>query len=168
MAKNATSPKLTALLRRVEKRILEEPKRLNMDHWGYRATDSYSEYLSNPGMLQVAPDLIPPCGTVGCIAGWAALDGMKATEIARLSPRKLKDKMETGQGTVGNLIRDDGLDPDDLFIPAEKVVSKDEDGGWKDPGWPRKFIKAYRNAKTPLKRAKVAVARIEHFIKTGE
>ena len=36
-----------------------------------------------------------------------------------------------------------------------------------DDQWPEKFQEALVEAKTPLQRAKVAVKRIEHFIKTN-
>ncbi len=49
------------LLRRVQAHILEEPRRLNMDHWIRTG--------------QTGPDS-PACGTTACIAGWALeLDG---------------------------------------------------------------------------------------------
>ena len=44
------------LLRRIQKEILEEPLRINMDKWAYCPDET-----EDP----------PPCGTVACIAGWA-------------------------------------------------------------------------------------------------
>lgn len=44
------------LLQKVKAHILEEPKRLKMSQWGRK----------------VDPFTGPACGTVGCIAGWAA------------------------------------------------------------------------------------------------
>lgn len=45
-------------LRTVQQHILEEPRRLNMDHWIQlrRPNNSILDF--------------PPCGTVACIAGW--------------------------------------------------------------------------------------------------
>lgn len=44
------------LLRKVQKHILEEPRRLQMGVWQSKSDDA-------------------PCGTIGCIAGWTALLG---------------------------------------------------------------------------------------------
>lgn len=50
-----------ALLRKVQKHILEEPRRLDMHYWEKNVSEEVS-----------------PCGTVACIAGWACLlSGMK-------------------------------------------------------------------------------------------
>lgn len=46
------------LLRKVQKAILEEPLRINMDNWAF-----------TPGEQELM-DQTPRCGTVGCIAGW--------------------------------------------------------------------------------------------------
>ena len=46
------------LFRKIRKHILEEPKRINLNHW----VDPYSE--------------VAPCGTEGCIAGWACVLGI--------------------------------------------------------------------------------------------
>jgi hypothetical protein len=53
------------LLRRVQAHIREEPRRLNMETWldKFESQAEYDEELTNSGL--------PPCGTVGCIAGWA-------------------------------------------------------------------------------------------------
>ncbi len=49
------------LLRRVQTAILEEPRKLNMNVWMEKVPGRHP----NP----------PPCGTVGCIAGWAVALG---------------------------------------------------------------------------------------------
>lgn len=61
------------LLRKIQKHILAEPRRVNMGVGLF-------QYLDPPVYLSPveigAPDwrqLIPPCGTVGCIAGWATI-----------------------------------------------------------------------------------------------
>jgi hypothetical protein len=54
------------LLRKIQKHILEEPRRLDMDVVLVKDID--------PASWRDAP----PCGTVGCIAGWAcALSGKR-------------------------------------------------------------------------------------------
>ena len=50
------------LLERVKAAILEEPRRVSMDDWG----------INYPDISVQFDDDLPPCGTVACIAGWAA------------------------------------------------------------------------------------------------
>lgn len=49
------------LLRRIERHILEEPKRMSMKFW--RITD--------PDIIKIQNLAVPPCGTVACVRGWA-------------------------------------------------------------------------------------------------
>lgn len=49
------------LLREIQKEILEEPKRLDMGTWLHKYEKHRISDL----------EFVPPCGTVGCIAGWA-------------------------------------------------------------------------------------------------
>lgn len=53
-----------ALLNEVKALILEEPKRYNQSIFIARAPDDISDCD--------APEGIPACGTVGCVAGWVA------------------------------------------------------------------------------------------------
>jgi hypothetical protein len=48
------------LLRKIQKHILAEPRRLNM------------EWIATAAR-EVAVDKIPPCGTICCISGWASV-----------------------------------------------------------------------------------------------
>lgn len=57
MAKKKMNVKL---LRRIQRHVIEVPKRLDMECFLDRTTDSY-----------VVHKKMPECGTVGCIAGWA-------------------------------------------------------------------------------------------------
>lgn len=52
------------LLKKVQSTILEEPKRLNMDRW-------WDTQESTVQLLCGGKEHMPPCGTIGCIAGWA-------------------------------------------------------------------------------------------------
>lgn len=78
----------TELLRKVQKAILEEPARINMDGWLYDVTtaDDLEAFLDDvrdydeEGNVSFDPP-IPPCGTVGCIAGWTYhLEGLPRPE----------------------------------------------------------------------------------------
>lgn len=120
----------TRLLRRVAKHISAEPKRLRMAMIASSVDPSGKDS--------------PPCGTVGCIAGWACLlSGASADEAT----------WGKGQDLLG-------LDFDESFrlfdFPA----------GGTDDGWPKEFNEQYIKAKTRSAKVNVAVARIEHFIKT--
>ena len=50
-----------AVLEKVRDHILEDPRRLNMRDWIWHYTDN---------QVRLNSDILPPCGTVGCIAGW--------------------------------------------------------------------------------------------------
>jgi hypothetical protein len=116
------------LLRRVAKHILEEPKRLDMEKIAENVEGRDS----------------PPCGTVGCIAGWACM--LTGSSVKRA---------DWGKGR--RLI---GLDGDQAYRLFDYPL------GLVTDGWPEKFSKPYVAAKTARQRARIAVARIEHFIKT--
>lgn len=110
------------LLRKVKDHILAEPRRLDM-----------SVLMSFP-----SGESAPPCGTVGCIAGWANyLEGGSRGGI--LTATKL---LELGRGYARR---------DRLFF----IVF-----------WPGNFSTRYINAKDAKTRAEVTAERIEHFIKT--
>lgn len=66
------------LLRKVQAHIKEEPRRLIMSVWFQPFADrvtmdlqweSFSNHKIGLGMLP--EPLVPPCGTIGCIRGWA-------------------------------------------------------------------------------------------------
>lgn len=125
------------LLRKVQKFLLDEPRRFDMSNW-IVDSDSYEANVLKP----------PPCGTMCCIGGAAIVihDKIKLNHTGRDNFQySIFDK---AIGTL-ELSRGQG---ENLFAYAN---------------WPGKFAKAYVAAKTPLQRAKVGVARIEHFIKTN-
>ena len=91
---------------------------------------------------------IPNCGTAACIGGWAVALSKK------MKPERARIFHGGGIGPLATSLI--GLDPafaDRLFVAS-----------W----WPMQFRSKWRVASTPLARAKVAAARIEHLIKTGE
>lgn len=90
----------------------------------------------------------PPCGTVACIAGWAAvLSQQQGGETIREVASRLWNAADTG----GDALEIDYDGQNRLFYTCD---------------WPSKFREQYDAAKTPTARARVTVARIEHFIKT--
>jgi hypothetical protein len=88
---------------------------------------------------------VPDCKTMACIGGWACILGSNALNA---SAGELSALLGVDNGAVGRLID---------YV------------GYTDPensSWPRKYVTAYAKAKTPAGRARVAVRRIDHFIKT--
>ena len=133
------------LLRKVEKRILAEPRRFDMMTFGTKL---------NKRTIKALGKQAPPCGTVACIAGhvdWMAHPRLFAASVA------LGDYDDS---IVERAAKELGL----VFDP-----SQDTNAGrlFFDNEWPEKFQAALAEAKTPLQRAEVAVKRIEHFIKTN-
>lgn len=61
-----------ALLKRVKALVLEEPARLNMNSYVVALMGRYAseDKPRQPGQFYAAE---PACGTIGCIAGWAAI-----------------------------------------------------------------------------------------------
>jgi hypothetical protein len=87
-------------------------------------------------------DVTISCGTTHCIAGWAlVLDGQ--------DPMKLGGRLSR----AGEALELDCDERGRLFERPEYM-------------WPEKYATAYRKAKTPRGRARIAYNRISHFIKT--
>lgn len=137
------------LLRRIQKHILAEPRRLNMRDW--------NTTLRDPRNL---PDEMPPCGTVGCIAGWA-------TMLSGKKPRTRHGFARMGCELLG--ITGWSGDPTDMLrydSQARKLFVVDY--------WPLKYQHRYDKADTLSGQArfqghaKATSDRIEHFIKTSE
>src|SRR5579871_4839038 len=84
----------------------------------------------------------PACGTVACIGGW----------INTLTHARGDAVYNTDRACSQIGVSHEGMDR--LF------------GTFDD--WPKRYARAYENAKTQAGKARVAARRIEHFIKTGE
>ncbi len=126
-----TKPKLNVrLLRKIQKMILEEPRRLNMwlvqNHYSKRDVDN-SEYN------------LPPCGTVGCIAGWAL--------------------------NLSGFTRSNSLNKAATLLGIERTAS---DHVFLVSDWPEKFHNRYNDARTQRQKARVTSNRIDYLIKHGE
>jgi hypothetical protein len=132
-------------LRKLQKWILAEPRRYRQDWWGWTG-DTFP--VNEQG---------PPCGTVACLAGNAALmEGYKA-------PLHINGRFECMISPRGETVRID--------ITAKRILGltdnqRDRLFGLGPHSWPRELWSEYTMAKTPERRAAVAVRRIEHFIKT--
>jgi len=124
------------LLRKIQEHILAEPRRFRMS--GY-------SFVSAPGTI-VGPSeycgdirqVVPECGTMACIAGWAT--GLDGGDIAN-----------AGADTGAQHLQLPELVADRLFFMSQ---------------WPEKFSEAYRSATTVAAKAQIAAERIDHFIAT--
>ncbi len=123
----------TKLLRRIKSVIKAEPKRLDMGAWTYRN-------VRRSG---------PPCGTVGCIAGWAVLLSTKG--------RNNKERYENA-------------DPSDWAGEGRRLLKLDAGEAHKlffVGCWPYELHEAYDDAYgDPKARAKITCERIDRFIES--
>jgi len=70
-----------------EEVFLPEPRRLRMQWWHADATNGLGGLY---GLLASTPNMIPECGTVGCIGGWTEL---VLTGSARLEEVKVREAL---------------------------------------------------------------------------
>jgi hypothetical protein len=133
------TPMNVKLLREVKRHILEEPRRLNMNSYGY---------------LVDGPDA-PACKTVGCIAGWSGLlsQGHLTAETGSsfMDPEVAREALKLTENQA-----------DRLFTEPWVALGGEKRGHC----WPIKFAKRFEAATSEIQKAKVTAARIEHFIKT--
>ncbi len=129
------------LLRRIQKRILKEPRQFQMDNW-----------------FNHSPSVYPNCGTAACIAGWAVTMSMK-----KGNPKKICQLL-TGALTT------DWTDNDKITRKAMKFLQLDTPEAAKrlfiQSRWPSVFRFHPSSEGTPEYAAN-AVARIDHFIATN-
>ena len=127
------------LLRKIQKHILAEPRRLAMCDWIQRGKPG-QELTFQDG--SVIGQTYAECGTAACIAGWAVI----------LSSKRTPKDSDTVLDRAIKILGITEYQSDSLFL--------------RSLGWPQKFSQAYLAAKTPSGKARVAVRRIDHFIKT--
>lgn len=141
--KSAKSNLNVKLLRRIKRHILAQPKRFLMSHSIIKA-NSQKEWRGNIQWAPEASKIRPPCGTAACIAGWAVLLTKGSAEV------------------------------DSVRYEAAMALGVEVEERWTDhtlfyaPRWPKPFAAQYESATKPAQRAKIAAARIEWLIKTGE
>lgn len=121
------------LLRKVAKEIEREPRKLDMRKLAETVEPAASRDY-------------PPCGTVGCIAGWACLLSDITVDHADWDLGKELLGLNNAQ--------------------AARLFTAPEAGYNGNLCWPHSFAVRYVKAKTPRGRMLAAVARIEHFIRT--
>lgn len=127
-----TSQETAKKMRAVVAYIKEEPRRLNMYVWACQ--------------ISTHDELDPPCGTVGCFAGWTIMSTVGKEELGHL----------LGTDSVADAAADIlGIDDHDAYILFYSTR------------WPTSFNEAYVNANSPAKRVQALSDRIEYFIETG-
>jgi hypothetical protein len=136
--KNVVGPKGARLLRRVAKHILADPLRYEQD---------YMIEHGAPGELLEDGLIVPKCGTIACIGGWLAILNAK-------NPKRVKTFNVRTLATV-------------LGVTRKQVFRLIAFTWTSTNGWPARFSNRYKEAGTAKQKAKVAVQRIEHFIRTG-
>lgn len=127
------------LFRKIIKAIRDEPRRFNMGNW------------------IITDDREAPCGTTACIAGFAVILSKpkyqwKKTAASLLSRYRKSEKF-LFEVEAAKLLRISESQADDLFFVS---------------GWPDRFARRFNNARNREAEAKVVIARIEHFMKSGK
>lgn len=132
------------LLRRIQKHILEEPRRFFMA--GVVITGDPGKAFPDHWAYVDLPGTVPPCGTAACVHGWTALlSGKTIAQTKQLN-------FAWSRRALGlPVMKDESNDP--LFYADN---------------WPEPFRGSYRVCKEPAGRAEIASKRIDHLIKTGE
>ena len=140
MAKKNLNRDTIRLLRKVQKFLIEEPKRFDMRE-GITPSAEAKSVLEQP-----------PCGTACCIAGaMYVIDKGIKLNISYV-----------GYGEIENHIQNiTSLKTD---VQCGRLFYTNN--SWVSAAWPEFYANAYEAATTPLQRACVGVARIEHFIAT--
>lgn len=162
--KKAVSQKTEKVLRKIIAYLEEEPKRLEMGHWGIILPEGTVQVDGVEDQSQPAP----PCGTVACVAGTCLL-------VSKTGIDFLKEYGAIKKQGSTEYIHFPNSSPEKaasiLGISEEKASSLFYFKNWpagKANGWPFKFSKRYMKAKTPRGRFLATKARIENFIATGE
>lgn len=132
------------LLEKVKAAILAEPKAFDMGTW-HRITSPHLGYSHWGDTLcdsldEYSSEIVLGCNTTHCIAGWA--------EVIAAADGRVFDSLDTEHNAKRLL----GLD----YTQARRLFYADE--------WPFPFDRDYKYA---AKRAKIAAARIDHFIATN-
>jgi len=155
------------LLMKVLAYIEKEPTRLNMNQWGNIIPKDTKEIEGVDCQMQPAP----PCNTAACLAGTCLLTSKAGIDFLE-QENYFKDKKPlVKRCTV--------VFPHDTPDIAKKILRITEDQannlfyfkGWAkgdQVGWPEKYARMYRAAKTPKERFLATKLRVLHFIEKGK
>src|SRR5882672_4453118 len=133
------------LLEKVKAAILAEPRRINMDHWLTKKIDTDQDVW-----LDAKPKHSePPCGTVGCIAGWTVVLAKRQREVKRRG------------AAVGDVFAIETIAGEVLDLASSRAL-------FYPNSWPEQFrlrLVAQRHGTKAY--ATVVADRIDFFIKTN-
>jgi hypothetical protein len=132
------------LLNMVKQHILDEPARLRMDCWLVKGPANKNIYTAMPGYNEPKDFTLPSCGTVGCIAGWAAI--LSAPKPEEINADSYMVRAEYAADTLGI---DADFEPFDLFFCDQ---------------WPIQMREAYYEALSAEERAQIVARVIDQFI----
>jgi hypothetical protein len=157
--KKNLSPAAIRLLRRVQKRILKEPKQFEMST-GFILNGHNAGILFSSTPDYIRHGEIPNCGTAACVAGWALTLGTgckKPIQAARKFHefRKLKSVWGPIESRARRILSLSKEQSNRLFYADQWPVQFNRD---------RSLTGFSRLSKR--KQAQLAVKRIDHFIKT--
>lgn len=136
-------PEAIKILELVKVHMRAEPRRLNMKDWilrRYSCTPDVTQFVSS-GALPSGFEF-PPCGTVGCIAGWICI---------------LSGKDESLLNTISAPYRANEA----MFLPTYSALT---DKLFYLDYWPLNYRLDYEQAETPEERVEATCARIDYFI----
>lgn len=150
------------ILLKVKAAILEEPRRLVMGQWGKLVDPELPLRTADvfPGQLQERE--APPCGTIGCIAGWTTVLGLpkeRLTYIERHGQKVVDIGRFDTEEEAKFLLRLNRHQADALFLLPQWQRESNT--------WPPTYAKAYEEAETPEGRAQVAAGYIDFVIEKG-
>ncbi len=158
------------LLLKVVEYAEQEPRRFDMGDWYVDVSgvitgdDDLDSIVSNDsGFAARDVEKLPPCGTIGCIAGTACiLAGDLQYETTIFDGFELRSYYDPYRGwyrTAVDLLDLSYEQADRLFYPKREVSER---------GWPEPFVTEYaQNWDNPEERVKILRRRVEHFIVTN-
>jgi hypothetical protein len=163
------------LLEQVVKHAEEEPRRFNMETWYTDAADyvkgnvEFEEFNGEHDFKLNGPEELPPCATIGCLAGSACIlsgeapvhftETYKGVTIVHYDPPS-GGWFENGQRVLGLTYEQ----AQRLFYPSKSFVQQI---GGTQQHWPEPFASQYETALTPETRVAALRARVEHFKATN-
>jgi hypothetical protein len=137
-------------LRKLKTFLKAVPERFTMGTW-LEEFDSEScevdQFIDSTGLI-----LMPPCETAACLAG----------QTVMMEDKTYDDGRDAMKGATEIL----GLSNEEADRLFRLTGGQQGWRGGRTNRWPVQFSKAYRKAKTPSARVKVACDRIDHFIET--
>jgi len=168
--KYAVPMTVVKLVEKVQKHILEEPKRFDMG--------ILVQKFANPQLSSY--ESMPPCGTVGCIAGWVSIIDLgkklkwkKGSDYDSIfmAPKIDIDLMEHARKKLH--LKEDwegwGTDPKNPKGKNHKCTEKEM---FDEMDWPASYQRRYSNERggngDKLVLAKIAVQRLDYFLRTGK